>query len=457
MLRTSPISRATARRDDPAQLLDAGARQHRTRPVTVAAVHPGAPCALTGAERRRAPAAARRPAATILYQPFTLAANEPVEVAFSQPPHDRVDHARHRVRQRQRADRGGRRRRDLHPRSSSGTFMHARRSIAFVPDQPWDPWQALPAAARLGHATAAATPGELCGSAATPRASIRSPAPTNGDAGGPGPLDHVHRRGRGHGHVHVRRGRPVHRYQRLGLPRGRPRRRATTTAPRSRSPAPPAIVSSATFTRRDCAPATPETEACMYLPARCPSRWASVTHELRAARWSDADELRAGHAWRRRRCTRPRSRWTPTASLSGSTTDTGTIGDARPRAGGRPGHRLHHRQGWHADAGRQARPLRRRPGRSARAPTRRTRRPAARAPPCRSRSTCGGKSFSITQRRKLRSGPAASSCTGAPTCLPKPSTMTSPSQRRWRDGPTQLARPGSQTLRDLRPSPDRRA
>lgn len=60
--------------------------------------------------------------------------------------------------------------------------------------------------------------------------------------------------------------------------------------------------------------------------------------------------------------------------------------------------------------------------------------------------TWAGKSRPTTQRRKLFSGPRANTCSTAPVCLPKPMTITPFSQRKCRDGPTQLARLGSHTL-----------
>ena len=73
--------------DDPSpRLHDAGAAEHE-RAVTVVAVHPGVPCTLTGGQPRRARAAA--PAATTATTSTSRSrcrADEPIEVAFSQPP-----------------------------------------------------------------------------------------------------------------------------------------------------------------------------------------------------------------------------------------------------------------------------------------------------------------------------------------------------------------------------------
>ena len=71
----------------PISVLDADARDDRRARRRSPRSTPASPCALTGGDRDE-PGPLRRAArgSDDLYQPFTLAANEPIEVAFTQPP-----------------------------------------------------------------------------------------------------------------------------------------------------------------------------------------------------------------------------------------------------------------------------------------------------------------------------------------------------------------------------------
>jgi hypothetical protein len=105
-------------------------------PLTVTAIHPGAACALTGGNASSPGRCAGGLAGDDLYKPFTMAANEPVEVAFSQPPlantmvHGTACGAG--TVRIEALDAGG-----ACTGAVAGTFSPHDRGFSFVPDQPW--------------------------------------------------------------------------------------------------------------------------------------------------------------------------------------------------------------------------------------------------------------------------------------------------------------------------------
>jgi hypothetical protein len=105
-------------------------------PLTVSAVHPGAACALTGGTSTSPGRCSGGGSGDDLYQPFTLPADEPIEVQFTQPPVPTsivlgtMCNAGS-VRVEQVDDTGA------CISNVPGTLLVRDRSLAFVPDVPW--------------------------------------------------------------------------------------------------------------------------------------------------------------------------------------------------------------------------------------------------------------------------------------------------------------------------------
>jgi hypothetical protein len=108
------------------------------QPMTIVASHPGAPCALAGGDATTPGRCAGGQSGDDVYAPFALAANEPLEVTFSQ-----ALRASSAVRGTQ-CNSGSVRVEQLDASGACvnavpGTLLRRDRSISFVPDQPWTP------------------------------------------------------------------------------------------------------------------------------------------------------------------------------------------------------------------------------------------------------------------------------------------------------------------------------
>ncbi len=105
-------------------------------PLTAIAVHPGVPCALTGGTATSPGRCAGGGSGDVAYRPFTLAANEPIEVAFSQSLRrssvirgTACNTGSVRIEQ---LDGGG-----TCTAAVAGTLRVRDRALTFVPDRPW--------------------------------------------------------------------------------------------------------------------------------------------------------------------------------------------------------------------------------------------------------------------------------------------------------------------------------
>ncbi len=105
-------------------------------PVTVSAVHPGVACALTGGTATSPGRCSGGASTDDLYEPFTLAADQPIEAVFTQPPKPGTlvlgtacNTGSVRVEQ---VDATG-----ACVANVPGTLLVRDRSVAFVPDVPW--------------------------------------------------------------------------------------------------------------------------------------------------------------------------------------------------------------------------------------------------------------------------------------------------------------------------------
>src|SRR5262249_43262370 len=105
-------------------------------PITVSAVHPGAACALTGADTSGPGRCVGGLSGDDIYHPFTLPANEPIEVAFTQPL------IQSSATLGMTCGTGSVRVEELDPaggctRAVPGTLLRRDHTLAFVPDVPW--------------------------------------------------------------------------------------------------------------------------------------------------------------------------------------------------------------------------------------------------------------------------------------------------------------------------------
>ena len=105
-------------------------------PMTVSSVHPGVACALTGATATSPGRCSGGMATDDLYHPFTLAADEPIEVAFTQPPNQAS------ITLGTACNSGSVRVEILDMEGACmaavpGTLYKRDHTIAFIPDTPW--------------------------------------------------------------------------------------------------------------------------------------------------------------------------------------------------------------------------------------------------------------------------------------------------------------------------------
>ncbi len=243
-------------------------------PPTVTAIHPGVPCALTGANGASPGRCQGGSSNDDLYEAFTLPANEAVSIAFSQPPQPgSIVHGT-------ACNQGTVRIEEIDGAGTcmavvSGTFMTHNRTVSFVPDRPWvvDKRYRVRLVSGTNNGCAA---GELCGVFGTAASFDPLGGTTNGGGGGPdlsiqflgapavtstflitdaGPFTDLN------GSGFVESGEPLADQNRAAL-------NITGTT---------GDVSQAHFTSPDCLPAMPGTQACMYLLGSMPVEMGALT------------------------------------------------------------------------------------------------------------------------------------------------------------------------------------
>jgi hypothetical protein len=241
-------------------------------PLNVASVHPGVPCALTGATATSPGRCSGGANGDDKYHPFSLAANEPVRVTFTQPATPAsITHGAEcntgsvRIEQ---IDASG-----ACTAAVAGTLVHHDRVLSFVPDAPWQTGTHYRLTLVSGT-NATCDPGEICGisgaasfdpvagsggggpnlvidftgTAATDATLMNTATSPLSDTNGSGALES---------------GEVASDDNRVAL------RIASTGG----------IVSSATFGGPDCVPSTPQQEACMYLSGALPVELQPVAHD----------------------------------------------------------------------------------------------------------------------------------------------------------------------------------
>lgn len=236
-------------------------------PLTVTAIHPGVPCALTGGTAASPGRCAGGAGGDELYGTFSLPANESVEIAFSQPPQAAsVVHGT-------ACNTGSIRIEEVDGAGTclaavAGTFMAHDRRVTFVPDRPWvvdKRYRVRLVSGGNGSCNA----GELCGFGGAAASFDPLSGTTNGEAGGPdlgisfvgaaptkstfmiaeaGPFTDINGNGK------IDSGEPIADENRAAL-----NITGTTGA-----------VTQAHFNGTDCLPNIPGTQACMYLLGAMP-------------------------------------------------------------------------------------------------------------------------------------------------------------------------------------------
>ncbi|HWU87893.1 MAG TPA: Ig-like domain-containing protein, partial [Kofleriaceae bacterium] len=154
-----------------------------TVPMTVVAVSPGAPCALTGASGSSPGRCAGGLPSDDLYRPFELEQDRPVEVELSQPLQ------RSSATLGTACGAGSVRVEELSPGGGClaavpGTLIVRERGFSFVPDRPWTIGAHYRLALVSGPGTTC-TPGELCGFNAIPARFDPLAGMAAGQGGGP--------------------------------------------------------------------------------------------------------------------------------------------------------------------------------------------------------------------------------------------------------------------------------
>ncbi|MBX3157563.1 MAG: Ig-like domain-containing protein [Deltaproteobacteria bacterium] len=230
-------------------------------PLTVAGIHPGVPCALNGG-RCVGGLTSDQP-----YRPFTLPADEPIEIAFTQPITPGT------ITLGAACGTGSVRIEELSGAGTcvaavAGTLMRRDRLLTFVPDAPWVEGRAYRITLVSGN-NRSCNAGELCGPSGDAASFDPLNGMTGGDAGGPAlAIDFVGAPRSGGTYMFAQTA-PFTDQNGSGTVDGveirRDENRAALRIKRTTGD-----VSNARFETQDCIPSTPEVEACLYLGGAMP-------------------------------------------------------------------------------------------------------------------------------------------------------------------------------------------
>lgn len=244
-------------------------------PMTIAAVHPGAPCSLTGGNAASAGRCAGGGDGDQGYQPFALAADQPIHVVLTQPP------APASITHTTTCNTGSVRVEEIGGNGACiaavpGTLIHHDRSLTFIPDVPWR----VDARYRLTLVSGGdedCDSGELCG--ARGAASFDPVAGTSSDDGG-GPNLVVDFTGApaSEATLLVNETSPFSDINGSGfLDTGERASDANRAALQITGHS--GIISDADFSSPDCLPDVPGTQACMYLSGAMPTQLLPLAHD----------------------------------------------------------------------------------------------------------------------------------------------------------------------------------
>jgi hypothetical protein len=241
--------------------------------TTVSAVYPGVACALTGATATSPGRCAGGAGDNDLYKPFTLGADQPIEVAFTAPIR------RGAVPRGTACNTGNVRVEEIDPAGTctaavAGTLMARDSTLTFIPDQPWTVGKQYRLTLVSGGNESCDT-GELCGLSS---AANFDPLAGNegGDAGGPS-LAIVFTGAEPTGGTFMMTAPfPYTDVNGSGIRESSEQQRDENRAA-LRIIGTSGSVNSASFDGPDCVPSTPEKENCMYLVGSMPADMGEVT------------------------------------------------------------------------------------------------------------------------------------------------------------------------------------
>jgi hypothetical protein len=238
-------------------------------PPTVTAIHPGVPCALTGATAASPGRCAGGASADDTYRPFVLPADEAIEVVFSQPL------AASSIILGASCGSGSVRVEELDAQGACtapvpGTLIRRDRGLSFVPDVPWQAGRRY-RLALISGSNGSCDAGELCGTNGRPASFDPLNGTESGDAGGPPLVIGFVAAPASSGTFLVAETTPHADVNGSGFLEGaEPPREANRAAVRIVGTT--GDVSNARFEMSDCLPATPEVEGCLYLAGAMPVR-----------------------------------------------------------------------------------------------------------------------------------------------------------------------------------------
>jgi hypothetical protein len=236
-------------------------------PVTVDAVHPGVACALVGGTAASPGRCAGGMATDDLYHPFTLAADEPIDAEFTQPPEvasvvlgTACNAGTVRVEQ---LDNTG-----ACMSAVPGTLIRRDRSITFVPDQDWTVGTTYRLTLVSGTNTSCGA-GVLCGITGAASFDPLSGMDGTGAAGGPNLIVPFTATAPSGATYMVAGAEPFTDLNGNGqVDTGETP--STDNFAALKIVATGGIISAASFNDADCIPSTPEKEDCMYLTGAMP-------------------------------------------------------------------------------------------------------------------------------------------------------------------------------------------
>jgi len=245
-------------------------------PLAVASVHPGVPCTLTGATAGSPGRCSSGLGADDKYRPFSLAANEPIHVTFTQPL------APASVTHGTACNAGSVRIEEVDAAGAcvaavAGTFVQHDRVISFLTEAPWQVGKRY-RLTLISGGNSSCIAGEICGISGVAASFDPLGGITNGGAGGPNLVidftgapatdatlvvteASLFTDANGSGAVEA--GERSRDDNRVAL-------RITGTT---------GVVSNASFNMPDCLPGTPEKEACMYLSGTMPVELLPLAHD----------------------------------------------------------------------------------------------------------------------------------------------------------------------------------
>ncbi|HEU0037378.1 MAG TPA: Ig-like domain-containing protein [Kofleriaceae bacterium] len=243
-------------------------------PLTALATHPGVPCALTAASGGSPGRCAGGLDSDDLYHPFTLAANEPVEVVFSQPPIPST------IALGTACDTGSVRIEEVDAIGTCiatvpGTLLVRGRSLQFVPDEPWVVGRRY-RAALISGGDGSCNGGEICGINGGAASFDPLNGTESGDSGG-GAIALAFVGGEPSASTYlVAEAGPYTDINANGFLDGGELRRDGNRAALTITGT-TGSVSNARFEGEDCLPATPEVDGCLYLQGAMPVELGEVT------------------------------------------------------------------------------------------------------------------------------------------------------------------------------------